>query len=394
MTSLFIRLFIKNPEAVHTPLVRAAYGVLAGVVGIVLNLLLCAGKFLIGTLTGSIAIQADAVNNLSDVGSSVVMLIGFVMARRPADAEHPYGHGRVEYVAGLVVAFLILLVGVDLGREAFAKILAPVPVTFSYISVVVLLLSILVKLWMGYFTAALGKRIESKTMAAATTDSRNDVVATSLVLISLVASHLLHVELDGYMGLLAALFVLYSGVGIVKDTLSPLMGEAPRPEMVDELTKRLLSYDGIIGIHDLMLHDYGPGSVLATVHAEVSATADILETHEMIDKAEREIGGAMNLHLTIHMDPLAVDDEETNRIRQRVAETVAAIDERLSTHDFRMVPGEEQINLIFDLVVPYGVSRDWIGNIKRRIRGAMGEVDPRYRCVITVDSDYSSGRMK
>ncbi len=389
MTDFLIRLFVKDQTDIRK--LHTAYGTLAGCVGILLNLLLCGSKFLIGALCQSIAIQADAINNLSDVGSSVVTLVGFRAAGKPADAQHPFGHGRIEYVAGLAISFLILLVGVEIGKEAIGRILSPSAVNFRWASVAVLFGSICVKLWMGRFTSRIGRKIHSQALAAATTDSISDVVATSAVLLSTLASHFFHLALDGYMGVLAALFVLYSGIGILKDTMSPLMGEAPSPQLVQELKARLLSYEGILGIHDLIIHEYGAGQILATVHAEVSALEDILEIHETIDKAEREIGAAMGLHLTIHMDPLPVNDQARDLAASQVAQVIASIDPRLSFHDFRMVPSDNCITLIFDLVTPYGQSGEWTAEIKKRIKEGMQSFDCRYRCAITVDSDYLGG---
>ncbi len=390
MTDFIVKHFIRNSEAVHTEKVRTAYGVLAGIVGILLNTLLSGTKFTIGVLSGSISMQADAVNNLADAGASVVTLVGFRVAAKPADDEHPYGHGRVEYIAGLVVAFMILLAGVELLTGAIEKIVSPTPVEFSPVTAGVLFFTVPVKIWMGRFTSKLGKRIKSNAMAAAATDSRNDVISTMVVLLGYILSHILKLPLDGYMGLMVALFVIYSGIGIVKDTSSPLLGESPDPELVEGIVERLLSYDGIEGLHDLLVHDYGPGRRLVTVHAEVAADSDILEIHETIDKAEREIAAAMNLHLTIHMDPLAVDDELSTSVKSELSAVIERVDGKLHFHDFRLVPGENCTNLIFDLVVPAGMAREQISNIKASIRAGMKEVCEGYCCVITVDSAYTA----
>lgn len=389
MTNLLVRLFIKDPENTSAPQVRESYGVLAAFVGIVMNLLLCAAKFLVGMWSGSIAIQADAVNNLSDIGASAVTLIGFKAAMRPADKEHPFGHARVEYIAALAVSFLILLVAFELGKESVGKIIAPTPVEYHPVTMIVLAISILGKLYLGCFTRNIGKRIGSSALAASTMDSVCDVISTGAILVSTVIGYFTNLNLDGYIGILVALFVLYAGINILKDTVSPLMGEAPDPEMVRELQERLLSYHGIDGLHDIVIHNYGPGRLIATAHAEVSADCDVLEIHETIDKAEREVGEAMRMMLTLHLDPLSTNDEACNAARAQVGAAIASIDEHLSFHDFRMVPGEQQTNLIFDIVVPHGYTSAQIADVKSEIRARMIQVDPSYRCVITVDADYT-----
>lgn len=389
MTNLLVRLFIKEPENTSCPQVREAYGVLAAFVGIIINLLLCAAKFVVGMWSGSIAIQADAVNNLSDIGSSAVTLIGFKAAMRPADREHPFGHARVEYIAALAVSFLILLVAFELGKESISKILYPTPVEHHPVTMAVLAISILGKLYLGTFTRSIGRKINSSALAASTMDSICDVISTGAILISTIIGYFTNLNLDGYIGILVALFVLYAGINILKDTISPLMGEAPDPEMVRELHERLLSYHGINGLHDVMIHNYGPGRLIATAHAEVAENCDILEIHETIDKAEREVGIAMGMMLTLHLDPLSTSDERCNAVREEVRKTITAIDEKLSFHDFRMVPGELQTNLIFDIVVPHGYKAEEISAIKAEIRARMMELDSTYRCVITVDADYT-----
>jgi len=391
MTDLIIKLFIKNPEDTSSPSVREAYGVLAAFVGVVINLLLCVAKFVVGMWSGSIAIQADAVNNLSDIGSSVVTFIGFKAANRPADKEHPFGHARVEYIAALVVSFLILLVAFELGKESVSKILNPTPVEYSPVTMVVLAISILGKLYLGSFTRKVGKRIDSSALAASTMDSICDVISTGAILISTVIGYFTNLNLDGYIGILVALFVLYAGISILRETISPLMGEAPDPALVKELHERLLSYHGIDGLHDVIIHNYGPGRLIATAHAEVAVDCDILEIHETIDKAEREVGDAMGMMLTLHLDPLSTCDDACNAVREQVKAVIADVDEKLSFHDFRMVPGEQQTNLIFDIVVPHGYKAEQISAIKSGIRARMMQIDPTYRCVITVDADYTGG---
>ena len=385
MTELLVRFFIKTPERVEDSSVREAYGILAGFVGIACNLILCAMKFVIGSLSGSIAIQADAVNNLSDVGSSAVMLIGSKMAGKPADREHPYGHARMEYIAALIIAFFILIVGFELGRESVMKIIAPEPVEFSVAMIAVLVGSILVKLWMSRFTANIGRRINSSTMSAATSDSIADVISTGAILLSSVIGYFKGVNIDGYIGVVVAGFVLYSGASILRDTISPLMGEAPDPKVVAELTDRILSYDGIIGIHDILVHSYGPGKLIASAHAEVRSDCDLMAIHETIDTAEREVGAQMGVMLTLHLDPVEVDNAVLNETREQIKGILAEIDETLRFHDFRMVRGENRTNLLFDIVVQPGRKPEEIAELKQRVADEAARLNPAYHCILSVD---------
>lgn len=389
MTELLVRFFIKTPERVEDSSVREAYGILAGFVGIACNLILCAMKFVIGLLSGSIAIQADAVNNLSDVGSSAVMLIGSKMAGKPADREHPYGHARMEYIAALIIAFFILIVGFELGRESVMKIIAPEPVEFSVAMIAVLVGSILVKLWMSRFTANIGRRINSSTMSAATSDSIADVISTGAILLSSVIGYFKGVNIDGYIGVVVAGFVLYSGASILRDTISPLMGEAPDPKVVSELTDRILSYDGIIGIHDILVHSYGPGKLIASAHAEVRSDCDLMAIHETIDTAEREVGAQMGVMLTLHLDPVEVDNAVLNETREQIKGILAEIDATLRFHDFRMVRGENRTNLLFDIVVQPGRKPEEIAELKQRVADEAARLNPAYHCILSVDVDHN-----
>ncbi len=389
MTELLVRFFIKTPERTEDASVREAYGILAGIVGIACNLILCAMKFIIGIISGSIAIQADAVNNLSDVGSSAVMLIGSKMAGKPADREHPYGHARMEYIAALIIAFLILIVGFELGRESVLKIIAPEPVEFSVAMIVVLVLSILVKFWMSRFTSNIGRRIHSSTMSAATSDSISDVISTGAILISSVVGYFKGVNIDGYIGVIVAGFVLYSGITILRDTISPLMGEAPDPKTVAELTDRILAYDGIIGIHDIMVHSYGPGKRIASAHAEVRSDCDLMAIHETIDTAEREIGAQMGILLTLHLDPIEVDNAALNVAKDEIAGVLASIDPALRFHDFRMVRGENRTNLLFDIVVQPGMKPEAVVALKQRVADEAARLNPAYHCILSVDVDHA-----
>lgn len=389
MTSLLIRLFIKNADATDKAEVRTAYGKLSGIVGIVCNLLLFAVKLTAGTLSGSVSIMADAVNNLSDASSSIISLLGFKLAAKPADADHPYGHARYEYLSGLLVAVLILYIGIELLKSSFSKVLAPTSVAFNWLTVAILALSILVKLWMALFNKTLGKKIRSQTLIATAADSRNDVISTAAVLVAMIVSHYAHFELDGYVGIAVALFILYSGVGLIRETLDPILGRAPDPDFVEEIRAKIMENEGVLGTHDLMVHDYGPGCQFASVHVEVAAEADVLEMHDMIDNIERAFLRDYGLHMVIHMDPIVTADEAIGDVRHRLCAKVAAIDERLSIHDLRMVPGTTHTNLVFDCVVPhdFGMSN---AELREKISAAAREIDPNYFCVITVENSFAA----
>lgn len=387
MTQLLVKLFIKDAQNTSDPKVRERYGVLGGVVGMVCNVLLFAVKLVLGMLSNSIAVTADAFNNLSDVGSSLVTLVGFKIAAKPADKDHPYGHGRIEYLSGLIVALLILLVGVEIGKTSIKKIFQPEPVTFSIIVVVGLLLSIGVKLWMGFFNKNLGKQIGSTAMAATSVDSLSDVCSTTVTLISVIAARFTTLPIDGVMGTLVAALILYAGYEVAKDTLSPLLGKKPDPELVKQIESRILAYDGILGIHDLMVHDYGPSRRFASVHAEISVHSDILFSHDIIDRAEREIAKEMNIEISIHLDPIETDCAKTNEMRSLTASLVREIDPACSIHDFRMVHGGAQTNLIFDIKVPVENKRTE-AEIKAAIAQKISNYNPTYYTVVKVDRSY------
>lgn len=304
MQNWLVKKFVHDYENVHDINVRASYGKLSGKVGIFCNAFLFAVKFIMGTISGSVSITADAVNNLSDAASSVISLIGFKMAEKPADEDHPYGHARYEYLSGLTVAVMIILIGFELFKTSFDKVLHPSTVDFSIALVIVLAVSILIKLWMALFNKSLGKKINSSALEATAADSRNDVISTSAVLAAAVISHFFKINLDGYMGIAVAVFILYSGIGLVKDTLDPLLGKAPEPELVDYIQKKILSYDGVLGTHDLMIHDYGPGRKFASVHVEMAAEGDVLKSHDVIDNIERDFLSKDNLNIIVHYDPM------------------------------------------------------------------------------------------
>ena len=384
MTELLLKLFVKHADQVEDPSVRSAYGKLSGLVGIICNVLLFVGKLLAGLFSGSVSVMADAVNNLSDASSSVVTLLGFKLAEKPADSDHPFGHARIEYLSGLTVAVMILLIGVELVKTSIDKILHPALVSFTWLTAGILAASILVKLWMASFSRSLGKRIHSATLEATAADSRNDVISTAAVLAAGLVGRFTGWRIDGYAGLAVALFILYSGVSLIKDTVDPLLGAAPDPELVRQIGEEILAYDKVLGIHDLVVHDYGPGRRFATVHVEMDSREDPLICHDLIDDIERDLAQTQNLQLVIHYDPVVTDDEELNRMRQLVSREVTSIDSRLSIHDFRMVRGPKHTNLIFDLVIPYEMDGE-----KEKLKAIIDQrvqfEDSKYYTVITFD---------
>ncbi len=382
-----VRLFIKDCDNVTDPAVRERYGILSGAVGIVLNLLLSAGKLFAGLMTGSISITADAFNNLSDAGSSVVTLVGFKLAGQKADDGHPFGHGRMEYLAGLLVSLMILLVGVELGRSSIGKILRPEAVDFSLVSTGILAASILVKLWMGQFNRGLGRKIGSAAMAATAADSISDAVATAAVLAGTLVNRFAHVNIDGWVGLAVAVFILRSGWGAAKDTINPLLGESPDPELVKQLRELVLSHPQVVGMHDLIIHDYGPGRRLCSFHAEVPQDADILDAHDAIDHIEREIKEKFGIETTVHMDPIATADEKVNQLRRQVADLARVVEPEMTIHDFRVVRGPTHTNVIFDAVVPHKC-RLTDEEVLQRLRRAVSALDPAYQAVIQIDRAY------
>jgi cation diffusion facilitator family transporter len=389
MVDFLIRLFIKDDKDPEDPKFRENCGKLAGITGLISNLILFLMKGATGFLSGSIAITADAVNNLSDAGSSVVTLVGFHLAARPADKEHPYGHGRYEYIAGLIVALIIILMGFQLFLASVNKIRFPSRVELSPVLALLPAASIFIKLWQSHFNKTLGRLIRSQALTAAAADSRNDAISTTAVLASAVISHFSGFELDGYMGVLVAAFILYSGAGIAKGTIDPLLGTAPDPELVEKIWRKLRQYEGpvVLGYHDLMIHHYGPGRSFVTVHAEVPAERDFLECHDLIDDIEAEFGLGLRLPLTIHMDPVLVHDEKVNYAKEKIADILKAIDPAISFHDFRMAPGESHSNLIFDVVVGFDFEMKDM-ELKRLIRQRAGEFDEKWRTVVKVDRHY------
>ena len=387
LTNRLIRLFVRDHDNVHDPRVRGQYGKLAGVAGIAANVLLFLGKLLAGLLCGSVAMIADAFNNLSDAGSSVVTLVGFRLSSAPPDKEHPFGHGRMEYLSALTVAALIMLAGFELATSAVGKIFNPEPVSFSWVSAAILVASIVVKAWMAQFNKTIGKRIHSEALAASAADSRNDVICTAVVLFSSVFAHVTNINIDGWVGAAVAVFVVWSGFSIVRETISPLLGEAPDPELVNNIRDLVLAHEGIVGIHDLIVHNYGPGRCIVSLHAEVPCDEDILRSHERVDALERVLMKELNLVACIHMDHVDTKDERVSTLLAVVKAVLNEVNPSLSLHDFRVVFGEERTNVIFDMVVPFSVEN--VSSLLSEIQKRLQEKDPHLCAVITVDREWS-----
>lgn len=384
MTNILLRLFIKNCEDTQNPAVRSSIGKLAGLTGIVCNCLLTVLKLVIGLLVGSMAIIADGVNNLSDAASSLTTLLGFRMAQRPADKQHPYGHARYEYLSGLAVAALILLIGAELVKSSIAKIINPQPIDISAVTIALLAASVAVKLWMSGFYKTLGKKINSTALYATSVDSRNDVISTCAVLLGCLVNYLFGLNIDGYVGLAVAIFILYSSVGIAKDTISPLLGQQADDELVDKITELVLSHEKVLGVHDLLVHDYGPGRCYASAHVELSSDEDPMACHDIIDDIECDVLEKMNVHFVIHYDPVVQNDAEQNEMRRTVGEIIRELNPAFSIHDFRIVRGSAQSKLVFDLGVPYSMIEKK-KEIKERIDAALNERGKKYITIIRFD---------
>ncbi len=387
MTDLLIRVFVKDFKNKENVAVRESYGKFSGLVGICTNLLLFAIKIAAGLIFHSIAITADAVNNLSDSASSVVTLVGFKLAGKPADAEHPYGHARIEYLSGLIVSLSILMLGFQLAQTSFAKVMNPEAAEFSYISLAVLIIAIFIKIWQALFYKKVGGLIGSTAIAATAADSRNDVFATSAILLGTIITRLTGFNLDGYMGLVVALFIVVSGVKLIISTSNPLLGMAPSRDLVDEIYQKIISYDGILGIHDLNVHSYGPSRCFASVHCEVSAGQDIMVSHDIIDNIERDFLREKGIHLVIHLDPIVTDDPRTNELKAQVEGFIKEISPQITMHDFRVVWGTTHSNLIFDVCVSFGFEMP-DDRLSALLECKIHELDPTYYAVITVDHDY------
>ena len=389
MITLLSRLFIKDFTNYASPSVRLRYGMLCGAVGIGFNILLFIGKIITGTLTGSIGITADAFNNLSDAGSSAITLAGFRLSDAKADKEHPFGHGRFEYISGLIVSMAILLMGFELGKTSIEKIITPEPVTFSYLAIGVLVCSILIKLYMFFYNRGIGKKIDSAAMRATAMDSFSDVAATSVVLLSMFIGKWTGWMIDGYTGLVVALFILYTGARAAKETISPLLGQPPAKEFVERIEHIVLAHEGIIGVHDLVVHDYGPGRVMVSLHAEVPADGDMIRLHDAVDNLEKMLKEECGCETVIHMDPVETNNAETNRLRDETTAILRELDERLTLHDFRVVAGPTHTNLVFDVVVPFEfpMTDDAVKNaVSERIHALEG------KCYAVIQIDKSSVR--
>lgn len=388
LTNLLVKLFVKNSENTEDQKVRSAYGVLASVVGVICNVILFGIKLGVGIVINSISVMADAFNNLSDAASSVISFIGVKLAERPADKEHPFGHGRFEYIAALAVSFLILQVGFTLFKSSFTKILNPETVTFHPILTGILLVSVLVKVWLMFFNRKLGNRINSAVMKATAADSMGDVLVTSATIISAVVAGLTGLQIDGYFGLVVSIFVMVAGIGIAKETLEPLLGQAVDRQMYETITHMVESYEGIVGSHDLIIHSYGPTHRMATIHAEVPNNIDFNKAHELIDQIERDVLEKLDIFLVIHMDPIEVNDKMVLEKKEMVLDIIQKLDPKVTIHDFRLVNGEFHINLIFDLVVPFSYStadeQHLLANIVEEVR----KRDHRYQCIITLENSY------
>jgi len=387
MVSFLIKRFIKDYKNTQDLSIRASYGNLAGIICIVCNILLFALKLAVGLISGSIAIMADAFNNLSDASTNIVAIIGFKLSKIPADKEHPFGHARYEYISSFVVAAIIIFIGFEFSRDSIAKIIEPQKTSFDFILVFILISSMLIKLWMMHVNRQIDKIINSSVLAAAASDSRNDAVATGVILLGAVISHFCGIVLDGWLGLMVALFILYSGIMLIKETVSLLLGESIDSNFAMHIHEKILSYDKVSGVHDLLIHEYGPGIYFASVHIEMDCSVPVLESHDIIDNIEREFREKEHIFLTVHYDPILVGDEKSDSAKRLIVNIVKEISPYLSIHDFRMVYGIEHCNLIFDLVMPFGFELAQ-SEIEKMINDRLKKEEIKYYTVITFDTDY------
>lgn len=384
MTNLLVRLFVKNSNNTSDPAVRENYGKMASIVCIVLNMVLSAGKIILGLLSGAISVTADGFNNLTDCGSNVVSLISFKVAGKPADKEHPFGHQRIEYISAMIVAFIVLMLAVELASESFNKIFNPEPSEMSYLMLGVLAFSVLVKVWMFFFNRKLGKTVDSEVLKATATDSLTDAISTTAVTVAVIISHFVNFNLDGYMGLAVAVVIAWAGIDILKNTMSKLLGQAPDKTFIEGIRSRIMAYEGVLGIHDLAVHNYGPHKYYASVHVEVDAKVPTMESHDLMDRIERDFAENTDIVLIIHSDPVVTDDPEINLLKQKVTEMVTSIDERFRIHDFRAVKGVTHTNLIFDVAIPFDTKLS-AEEIKTRISQLVSAYDPTLFVVATVE---------
>ena len=390
MTEFLVNKFIKDSANIESTEVRTRYGMLASVVGIFCNVLLFSVKLAIGLILSSLAVTADAFNNLSDAASSIISFVGVKMAGKPADAEHPFGHGRIEYIAALIVSFLVIEVGFTFFKSSISKIMHPEEITFDPVPFIILILSILVKLWMAFFNNKLGKRIDSKVMLATAADSLGDVITTSATVISIVICHFTSINVDAIAGLIVSGIVIWSGVSIAKDTLEPLIGQRVPSELYQKITDMVESYEGIVGAHDLIVHNYGPNRSMATIHAEVPNDVSIEASHEIIDRIERDAKKELNILLVIHMDPVEMRDEEVLELRDKTSHIVHALDPELHFHDFRVLKENEQKNLIFDLVVPDSYTEKDANRVMHQLIALLHEMEKNVDCIITLNRSFEA----
>lgn len=388
MTNLLIKLFIKDYQNLSQPTVRKKYGELGSFVGIFSNVVLFFIKFLVGIFINSVAIMADSFNNLSDSLSSIITLLGFKLGAKPADKEHPFGHGRMEYISGLIVSFVIMLLGFEFLRSSFFKIIKPEPLSFSYATIFILFITVLIKFWQSLFNKKIGTLINSHSLIATSADSRNDVLVTSVTILSLIIFKFFNLNLDGYFGVFVALFLMYSGFNLAKETLSPLLGEAIDAALEEKIKQITLSYDGVIGVHDILVHNYGPNKSIASLHVEVPSDIDINASHEIVDSIEKEIHDKLNIFLTIHIDPVNIHDTRIPKIIDTIKNVCQKYDKRIDTHDHRLVDGQNSINFIFDLVVPYDFSKDKEDNLIFDIKNEVMLLDKRYKCIINIEKSF------
>lgn len=390
MINWMTKKFIKNYDKVNDPKVREKYGNFAGILGIISNLILVIIKLILGIISGAVSIIADAINNLSDMATSIITIIGFKLSSKPADDEHPFGHERIEYIMGLIISFIILWIGVELGRTSIDKIINPTPLdkTFIWITLSGLVVAIIIKIWQGYVYLNISKKIDSLALKASSQDSFNDVISTSAVLLGLILSHFVfNFNLDGYLGVAVALFILYSGINLVKDTIDPLIGITPDKELIQKISNDILNYEGVLGIHDLLCHMYGKTRCFISLHVEVSSKEDIIKSHDLIDNIEKEIKEKYNVEITIHLDPIEIDNEELNIARKELDVIISSIDKRLKYHDLRMVKGYTHTNLIFDIVKPFSFPLS-VTKLKELIISKVQELHSDYMCVIVVEDSY------
>ena len=387
MIRFLAKLFIPDYKNTASPKVRNAYGSLCGTLGIILNLVLFAIKFFAGLLSGAISVMADAFNNLTDAGSSVITLIGFRMSEQKPDKDHPFGHGRIEYISGLIVSMIIILVGFELGKSSVEKIFSTEAPVFSTLALVILVCSVFIKAYIAFYNFRIGSQISSSAMKATAYDSLSDCVATGAVLACLLISHFTDINIDAYCGIVVSVFILISGIRSAKETMNPLLGTPPEQELIDEITDIVYAHAGVEGIHDLIIHDYGPGRMMISLHAEVPADANLIETHDMIDNIEKDLRGKLGCDAVIHMDPIATDDEHTLEVKEKIVALIGCMDSRLTLHDFRMVKGPTHTNVLFDLVIPFGFEKSE-KELRENVQTIVKTIDPCYYSVINIDKSY------